>query len=1592
MKKIYLFAFFCFLFQSVDAQTTLTTGTPNASTNTGAGPLGLTFAIQNGNSYAIVLNAMDVYRGASSSGTAYSLLYSATSLSGTANLTTTDWTGITVTTASAVTTTAIHPTFNSLGFIIPANTTYRFAVVTSGNELNCGTTGTNSFTSSGVTIKTGNSQISAQNIGYAGPIGAVSTGPRYWGGTISFSTAAACIAPPVAGTTTVTNATPCGGAPIAFNISGNTTGLNQAYQWQSASSQTGPWANEGSSQSLPYRTANAPGSTLYYRALVTCNSQVDSSSPVLVTIAPPFASGTYTIDNTQPTGGSNFNSFASAAAAINCGISGPIVFNVQPGVYNNDYFRIDSFVNAPGNSITINGNGATISNVSSLSSEPGIITLRGTKHVTIDSLNIQGISSSTTQYAWGVFMTNGADSNTVTNCTITLDTTSSAANYAGIVLSGSSFSATSVGALCDRNTISNNTINGGYYGIALAGNSGATLQGNIISGNVIRNFYSYGIYTNYSDSMLIENNDVSRISRTSLTTFYGIYAASCKGFKVSANRIHDPAPGDPSTAFIFYGIYVASTGGNITNTISNNLIYNIQGNNSGTSAVYGLYNLTGIYTEYYYNTVLLDDVSSTAAGPAYGFYQSSTATSIKLRNNNIYIARAGIGPKYGIFVNTATSTINSDNNNVYVNGAGGSNYFGYYAGSTQVGLSNWQTASSQDINSVTADPYFVNPAQANFQPANVFLNDKGSPVAGITSDITGALRSSTPDIGAYEFSLPACSSAPAAGTSSGPSSVCPGSPFTLYLTGYSGIAGITIQWQSSPAGAGLFSNISGATSPVFTTTQSTATDYLAIVTCTNGGGSGTSNTVTVQVNPFYTCYCSPNTGTILHSTISNNITNVSIVNTTLNSATTAAGNGGYTWQNPQTGSNTATLSAGVPYTINVTLSLTSKVSVWIDYDHSGTFDNSEYIALTTASGVASGTINVPITAMTGLTGMRVRATSSSTTNYTASEACTSITLGRETEDYVIDLSVLPCQLPIGFTVTSVSTSGAAIKWTSVAGATGYEWNYGTAPSLPTSGTSITDTSVVLSSLSPATPYYLFVRTNCGSSGYSSWAVYSFNTLAINDDPWNAIPLTVGASCTGSPYANLGSSQGAGEPFPSCYGGASGYYTVWYSFVAPASGAVKITTDIAGGTIGDARLALYSTTNVNNYASYTILACDNDNGGTVANRPLVYVTGLTSGTTYYIQVDAYDAGPNSNPGTFCMEVQELSASMVASSGSCTAGQTNSKLAGYTGSLSMVDAAGNLVAIVNNPASDVNIFSANLTKTTGAVRSSGGQYYLDRNFFFVYLTNTTTAPINLQLFFSDAELTNYQTVVPGASLSNINVTRQSATGLTSCTANFTPSTGTNTGLVTASNGSVNGANWVTASFPGGFSSPSVCNLFLQSGAPLAIHLTSLSAINAGNSNRIYWKTGTEAKGDYFELERSGNGSDFIEIGKISGRGEPSNYQFIDNQPLSGINYYRLKMTSAGGAFEYSATVSAAVRSDGFVLNVYPNPVNGILTTSISGKKGNDAVITISDVTGKIIRTLPVSTNEIMIDMNVLAPGIYMLRYRDSNTQQTIKLTKE
>ena len=242
-----------------------------------------------------------------------------------------------------------------------------------------------------------------------------------------------------------------------------------------------------------------------------------------------------------------------------------------------------------------------------------------------------------------------------------------------------------------------------------------------------------------------------------------------------------------------------------------------------------------------------------------------------------------------------------------------------------------------------------------------------------------------------------------------------------------------------------------------------------------------------------TAYCATGLG---GSCGGNDITAVGLSGTTLNATglvCTTAGGQSYT-SYPATGTTTGTISGGVPYTLSVTLSGSSIVSVWVDYNHNFAYEASEWTQVATASPVgtpASVTLLVPTTAVQGTTGMRIRSRGTGNAN-AGTDACTSFGSG-ETKDFTLTVGApAACPSVSNLAVSGITATGASVAFTPTSSATTY-----TVTVTPAGGTATTQTvtasPIALTGLTASTSYTVSIVGNCGAGSTSAANAITFVT-------------------------------------------------------------------------------------------------------------------------------------------------------------------------------------------------------------------------------------------------------------------------------------------------------------------------------------------------------------------------------------------------------------------------------------------------------------------------------------------------------------------
>lgn len=374
------------------------------------------------------------------------------------------------------------------------------------------------------------------------------------------------------------------------------------------------------------------------------------------------------------------------------------------------------------------------------------------------------------------------------NITIQNNTISKA--YVGIFVSGNTAAGNGDGLLIDNNilnssgansirvtgiyvagvdgnsTISNNTIgnisntnsesvNGIWAG---TGTNKATVIGNIISGvasTISGTYTASGIYISSgatAAAINVNNNTISNVS--SLAT----YADGTAGIEVGgattnvsiySNKISN-IKNNNTSGYGSGGIFLASSSTSANISVYNNMIWDVAayGNTTVWRNGFGISFIDGAGYRVYYNSVNMA-TNQTVAGVSAALYVDSslaTANGLDIRNN-IFNNAQTTGTRYAFYsgaANTVYSNINY--NDYYSTGSVG------YLTSARATLANWQTATGKDANSLNVLPPFLSATDLHLSTCGLTLESKGTPIAGITTDIDSDTRnSSTPDIGADEI-------------------------------------------------------------------------------------------------------------------------------------------------------------------------------------------------------------------------------------------------------------------------------------------------------------------------------------------------------------------------------------------------------------------------------------------------------------------------------------------------------------------------------------------------------------------------------------------------------------------------------------------------------------------------------------------------------------------------------------------------------------------------------------------------------------------------------------------------------------------------
>lgn len=282
-----------------------------------------------------------------------------------------------------------------------------------------------------------------------------------------------------------------------------------------------------------------------------------------------------------------------------------------------------------------------------------------------------------------------------------------------------------------------------------------------------------------------------------------------------------------------------------------------------------------------------------------------------------------------------------------------------------------------------------------------------------------------------------------------------------------------------------------------------------------------------------------------------------------------------------------------------------------------------------------------------------------------------------------------------------------------------------------------------------------------------------------------------------------------------------------------------------------------------------------------------------------------------------------------------------------------------------------------------------YYMDRNVRLSVATAPASA-VNVRLFFTAADLANYNVAVPGTTTGMLNIHK---TNQNFCA---TQAAGDSLFIAQLGAGTLGSDHFVD------LTTPSFSNFYLFRGAAvLPISLADIYGRVTGASNTVYWTTAQEQNSNRFVVERSLNGRDFSAIGQLptqalnGNSSTPLRYSFADAAPVNGKSFYRLRIIDNNGRETLSTIVTLLRGSGKFeVVDVRPNPTSNVVYFNVIGGSDN-ITLTLRSLDGRQVMSRKVTAGNAgySLDLSAQAAGMYMLEAVDvSGMKATFKIVKQ
>lgn len=174
-------------------------------------------------------------------------------------------------------------------------------------------------------------------------------------------------------------------------------------------------------------------------------------------------------------------------------------------------------------------------------------------------------------------------------------------------------------------------------------------------------------------------------------------------------------------------------------------------------------------------------------------------------------------------------------------------------------------------------------------------------------------------------------------------------------------------------------------------------------------------------------------------------------------------------------------------------------------------------------------------------------------------------------------------------------------------------------------------------------------------------------------------------------------------------------------------------------------------------------------------------------------------------------------------------------------------------------------------------------------------------------------------------------------------------------------------------------------------LPVQLKSFAIQKAGNSTRLNWSTAQEINSREFVVERSTNGSTWISIATLAAAGNSvveKNYSYVDNTPVKGLNFYRIRLVDVDNAFSNTDTKSVLFGTADVVV-ITPNPTSSFVNIYMSKNDNSQSQVFITTANGRLVETIRTNEQVYRYNTSRLNKGVYIFRVMSNGNSSSQKV---